>query len=642
LSALPFSLLFVLFFAAVALSHWTLLRLPYYWDEGGYYIPAAFDFYNTGTLIPHFTNAHPPLPNVLIGSLWHIVGMHILATRLLVSAFAAAALLAVYRLALVFLRPAAAFTVTFLTAVYPIWFAQSTLAHADIFAATFTLWAFATYFASTFGVAAGFSPRDRATAAQAGAPSSPTVSSSAKVGSTVPQAKLPFLAPATKLSSRPELQNLSSQPESAAPTNLSSRPEHRSLIAMRSGETCSSTLRHPRLWVAILFTLAALSKETAILQPVALATWQAFELLRNRNDPEARRTHLSWIAALLFPILPLAAWYAYHHARTGFTFGNPEYLRYNATANLSVEHIFTAIRYRFLHLFWQRNIWLPIVLAIACLFLKPRPTEDSNVLSDELSSRPEQRSLIAMRSGETRSFSPCLGHLPAAATIAFLILANWLAFSILGGALLTRYLLPVYPLILLVCVAIWQAHTRSWPTLAAFTAAAFIAGLWINPPTSFAPEDTLVYRDMIVVHQQAINYVVDHYPDAHILTAWPVAADLFRPELGYVQRRMQVVSVEDFSLPQIAKAATEPERFDTAIVFTTHYLAPEYRHYLLSHPNSKTGREFAADRDLTPTEIATLLHGQVVWQKNLDGEWAAVLRFNRSYEARLAPPRLRP
>ena len=30
----------------------TLLRLPYYWDEAGYYIPAAWDFFRTGTLVP--------------------------------------------------------------------------------------------------------------------------------------------------------------------------------------------------------------------------------------------------------------------------------------------------------------------------------------------------------------------------------------------------------------------------------------------------------------------------------------------------------------------------------------------------------------------------------------------------------------
>jgi len=33
-------------------------------DEAGYYIPAAWDFFRTGSLIPitTLTNAHPPLP----------------------------------------------------------------------------------------------------------------------------------------------------------------------------------------------------------------------------------------------------------------------------------------------------------------------------------------------------------------------------------------------------------------------------------------------------------------------------------------------------------------------------------------------------------------------------------------------------
>ena len=38
-------MLYPLFFAAVYLSHITLLRLPYFWDEAGYYIPAAWDFF---------------------------------------------------------------------------------------------------------------------------------------------------------------------------------------------------------------------------------------------------------------------------------------------------------------------------------------------------------------------------------------------------------------------------------------------------------------------------------------------------------------------------------------------------------------------------------------------------------------------
>jgi hypothetical protein len=96
--------------------------------------------------------------------------------------------------------------------------------------------------------------------------------------------------------------------------------------------------------------------------------------------------------------------------------------------------------------------------------------------------------------------------------------------------------------------------------------------------------------------------------------------------------------IENFSFDEIQKTAQHPEDFDTAIVFTTHYVAPSLKRYLLSHPDSRVGRVVTANPDLSPPEIATILHGQIVWQsRNLDGEWAVVLRFNRSYEARLAP-----
>jgi hypothetical protein len=217
--------------------------------------------------------------------------------------------------------------------------------------------------------------------------------------------------------------------------------------------------------------------------------------------------------------------------------------------------------------------------------------------------------------------------------------ANWLAFSVLGGALLTRYLLPVYPLILIVCVSEWRTHTRRWPLFAAATAVAFLSVLWLNPPSMFAPEDNLTYRDMIVVQQEAIDFVQQHYPGATILTAWPVSTDLFQPYLGYVHHPMKVVSIEDFTRPQILLAAHESDRYDTAIVFTTHFVTPLYRRYLLSHPNTWRGRAFAAKRDLTPAEIAALLGGRIVWSDKRRGEWAAVLRFSRIQTAAMLRPR---
>ena len=69
---LPLRLIFPLLFVGVYLSHLTLLRLPYYWDEAGYYIPAAYDFFRTGDVIPSTTlaNAHPPLPSLYLALWW--------------------------------------------------------------------------------------------------------------------------------------------------------------------------------------------------------------------------------------------------------------------------------------------------------------------------------------------------------------------------------------------------------------------------------------------------------------------------------------------------------------------------------------------------------------------------------------------
>ncbi len=524
-------LVYLVLFVAVVAAHAPLLRLPYFWDEGGYYVPAALDFFHRWTLIPEFTNAHPPLPSIVLGLAWHLFGFRILVTRLAACAFAAGGLLAVFELTKRLLRLGPAVVVTALTALYPIWFAQSSLAHADIFAAAFTLAGLALFLTS------------------------------------------PELAPPELASDIPAL-----------PLTL-----------------CSSQRR--LLCAAVIFCLSALAKETAIVQPVALALF-LLPRLKARNPIEQRNAR-RWLPALLSPVPVLALWFAYHRWKTGFTFGNPEYLRYNATANFTFSHLRTSFGYRAVHLFWQRSIWLPLLFAGACLLLLPR---------------------IAPRPGRPLPA-------PVLACIAFLVLVNWAAFSVLGGALLTRYLLPMYPLLLLIAVSIWQERTRYWLALAALTAGAFVTALWLNPATYFASEDNLTYRNMILVHQEAIAWLEQHDPEATVLTAWPAAAELFRPELGYTQHRFKIVSIENFSAGQIAKAATQPGAFDTALVFSTHFVAPAFQHDLLAHPHSKRGREYMQNRDLSPSEIAHLLGGHVAWQDDRDGEWAAVLEFNRRYDA---------
>src|SRR5208283_5947823 len=139
--------LFALFFTGLMLLHAPLLRLPYFWDEAGYYIPAARDLFLTGTLIPQSTlsNAHPPLVMAWLALAWRVVGYSTLVTRTAMLALSAFSLLGLFRLSRIAANLPVAWATTALLALYPVCFTQSSLAQVDLPAAGFTFWALAAY-----------------------------------------------------------------------------------------------------------------------------------------------------------------------------------------------------------------------------------------------------------------------------------------------------------------------------------------------------------------------------------------------------------------------------------------------------------------------------------------------------------------
>ena len=531
--SMPLWRIFPLIFAALYLTHWSLLNLPYFWDEVGYYIPAAWDFFRTGSLIPQTTisNAHPPLPSVYLALWWRLGGFAPQVTReamLVVSSFG---LLGVWRLAMRLNGSAlvAVWTVV-LSGLYPVWFIQSTLAHADLMAAAATIWA------------------------------------------------LTYALPTVQDASKPRM-----------------------------------------AWMAaVWFSVAVLAKETALATPLALAAFEGVAALRTR-DSAIRREHwrrAGWNAVC---VVPLAAWYGYHFAKTGFVFGNPEFLRYNATATLTPVRFLAALGHRVLHLTAHMNLFVPVLLMAAAMMLDP-VRDPVRAGSDGLRPRMDLRA-------QWRIYA-VLG-------------ANAVAFSLLGGALLTRYLLAMYPLVLLLAVSTFHRRTRWWQAMAALSAVAFVAGIFLDPPYGFAPEDNLSYARMIGVQQAAVHELARRYPGAVVLTAWPASDELTRPELGYVKTPMEVDRIEDFSLGQVERAAQDPGGYSAALVFSTkldpHRLPRGLERVLDSGGTEE--RYFGEHRDLTPAEMAALLHGRVVWQKQDGLEWAAILRFDRAVEAALAEPR---
>ena len=516
----PTWMIFPVIFAALYATHFSLLRLPYYWDEAGYYIPAAWDFFRTGTLIPVSTlsNAHPPLPSIYLALWWKASGFDPGVTREAVLMVASLGLLAVWRLAQrVVGSGLVAFWTVVLTALYPIWFAQSTLAHADIFAAACTLW----------GLVYTLPDRDR-------------------------------------------------------------RP------------------RTAMLW----FMAAALSKETAIVIPFILVVLSIVAGFRNAG--QARRRWWIEAAWLTGSALPLFAWYAWHYAKTGFIFGNPGFLRYNAEATWAPLRIFAAFGHRVLHLTAHMNLFVPVLLTCAGLMLHPRLDADGH-------DRPAISEAAAIR-------------------ILCVVLGNAFLFSVLGGALLTRYLLPMYPLVLLICVSTLHRRVPFWQALAAFSAVAFVAGLFVNPPYGFAPEDNLEYARVIRLHEAGIVQLNQRFRGASVLSAWPVTDELSKPELGYVKEPYQVYAVDDFTSGQLDRAAAEPWNYTAALVFSTKFEPPSPWLSLGRRSQALDEKYFGMHHDLPPEAIALRLHGSVVWERSEPGMWIALLRFNRQLNASMSAP----
>lgn len=526
------ALVFAVIFVAIFLLHGPLLQLPYFWDEAGYYVPAARDLLLTGSLIPHSTlsNAHPPLVLAWIALWWKCVGYDPRVTRSAMLLVAAFALLGVFRLAQRAANTKVAIGSTLLVGLYPVFFAQSSLAQVDLAAAGLTFWGLCAY--------------------------------------------------------------------------LEGRP----------------------LAVAGWFSLAALAKETAILAPLALAAWECLCLVvprcrafgwrsafnATRDSPAEGAAAAAEIPllspghslfSLSFPLLPLCLWYAYHYARTGYVFGNPEFFRYNVAATLNPLRFLLALALRLWQSFGYLHLWLLTVAMLLAMFLPP--------LKDDGGERPR----IAI---------------PVQIIFLLVVTAYVIVMALIGGAMLARYMLPSVPLAIIVAVSTLRRRLRYWIAAIVVIAVAFVAAWFWNPPYGFPPEDNLAYRDYVVLHEDAEQFLEARYPMARVLTAWPASDELTRAWLGYTTRPMQVVRIEDFSLDEMLSAADFRQNFEVALVFSTKYVPA---HALLDRWSRWTDlkrRFFGFHRDLPPAAAAQILGGHVVFLEERKGQWVAVIQVEQN------------
>jgi 4-amino-4-deoxy-L-arabinose transferase-like glycosyltransferase len=503
------ALVFAAIFATIFLLHLPVLQLPYFWDEAGYYVPAARDILVSGSFVPRTTisNAHPPLVLTWLALWWKEFGFAPPVTRSAMLLAAALSLCGVYRLAESVANSSIAVAATACTALYPVFFAQSSLAQVDLPAAGFIFWGMSAYF------------------------------------------------------------------------------EERPLAC------------------AIWFSLGVLSKETAVLAPLAIAGWEI--LLRawvpNRANGSSRRLPL--MASLLFPILPLALWYSYHYLRTGYVFGNAEFFRYNVAGTLNLTRFGLALLMRLWQIFGYLHLWLLTGAMLLAMAVLPAVREQGR-----------ERPRI---------------EIPVQLVFTAVIATYAVAMAIIGGAVLARYMLPAVPLVIILAVSTLGRRVPLWWLAVAVIAIAFVAGWFSNPPYGFSPEDNLAYRDYILLHQGGERFLEARYPMARVLTAWPASDEVTRPWLGYITRPMRVVRIENFSADEILSAGELRDHFDVGLVFSTKYEPGSSPWDRWQKWTELKSRFFGFHRDLPPRAVAQILAGQVVFEEERKGQWIAVIELNK-------------
>jgi 4-amino-4-deoxy-L-arabinose transferase-like glycosyltransferase len=496
-----FRRLYPLIFVVIFLLHAPLLRLPFFWDEAGFYVPAAYDLAHSHTLIAKTTldTGHPPLSAAYLAFWFTVSGWKPAVARVAMLLLAAFALTNVFILARRLARTGVAVATTIATAVYPIFFVQSSLTHADLMAAAFTLWGIRLYI-------------------------------------------------------------------------------------------------EDRVWPSQLaFCLSVLSKETAVITPLAFVLW---EVLPHRG--KSSQTRIQRTAIALIPVLPLLGWLVYHHHATGRFFGNADFYQYNVTQALSPLRFLLALVQRIWHLFGTMNMLALTAATVVAMFFPP--------VSDSSS----ERLRIAI---------------PVQLQFGLIMLAHLLAFSLLGGALLTRYLLPVYPLVIMIGMSTLHRRIGRWEWPAALMVIVFVLGLFFDPPYRFAPEDNLTYKDFVDLHFKAAQFLEQHEQNATVLTAWPATDELTRPYLGYVKQSFPFVQVQDFTVEEMIKARQMRSQYQVAYLFSTKVDVPPLIH---SERWEKLNRRFFGSHvDVSPELAAEFLHGKIVFLARSKAEWVAILEMDQ-------------
>ena len=264
-------------------------------------------------------------------------------------------------------------------------------------------------------------------------------------------------------------------------------------------------------------TAAVLMKETTITTPLVFALWLWF---RERR----RREALYFLA----PVVALGIWMLLLLRATGHVFGDPAFTQYNLTGALDPVHVVLAIARRAYSLFIADGRWIgAIALLVGWRVLRGKEW----VIS------------------------------------AWVALAQVAVVTLLGGAVLDRYLLPVLPILYAAMAAAASTYPPSWrwTTHAVMIGALFVGWFW-DPPYLFPYENNLSMVDFVKLQKQGTDFLGAYARHRQLGTTWPLTEELTRPEMGYVEQPFSVAEAPGLELTQLANL--DRNKVDVLVVYS--------------------------------------------------------------------------
>ena len=277
---------------------------------------------------------------------------------------------------------------------------------------------------------------------------------------------------------------------------------------------------------ALASTALVLSKETGALLPLILAG----SLLMDR--PRAK-----YAVYYLAPFAALAVWFFVLWRTTGQLFGDAGFTHYNLGYALNPVRAALCLIRRIYYLGIDNFRWAGS-LAIYLAWKRTR--------------------IFSSREWK----------------IAWLFLgAHVVMVSVLGGAELERYLLPVLPLLYIAMGAAFSTLHPVWRNAGLSTVGAgLLIGLFVNPPYPFPFENNLAMVDFVELHRDAAEYLEASYPNRTFYTAWPLTAALRDPAFGYVTKKLATFETSDLGYTTLNRL--DPKGVDVLVLYSRTWEPP--------------------------------------------------------------------